>query len=182
MREFWEANKYLLLVAVLALIAGTAIGLTIGLAVESPAESSETGSIGVASVLPDTRIERVVTFTRCAHTMTVSVESNGFVGYTKEELAAFYADYEIERFDRELVTITQLVDGCCPEHLLLREDGDDALCVYRTDATFFSEELMRALPFDRLSALPEETRTSLREGIVFDSLPDIDAYLEGIES
>ena len=60
MRAFWEANKYLLLVAVLALIAGAAIGLTVGLAIEQTQESSETGSIGVASVLPDTKIERVV--------------------------------------------------------------------------------------------------------------------------
>lgn len=182
MRAFWEANKYLLLVAILALIAGANIGLAIGFAAAPAAESSETGNIGTASVLPDTKIERIVTFTRCEHTVSVPVQSNGFVGYTEEELATFYADYEIERFDSEQVIVTQRVDSCCPAHLLLREDGDAALCVYRTDATFFSEELQQALPFEHLSALPEETRRSLREGVVFATLGDIDAYLESIDS
>lgn len=182
MRAFWKANKYLLLVAALALIAGIAIGLAVGLAIEPVDESAETGSIGTASILPDTAIERVVTFTRCEHTLCLPVESAGFVGYTQEELSAFYADYEIERFDRERVTLAQRIDGCCPEHLLLREDGDGAVCIYRTDATVFAEELMHALPFEGLSALPEETRTSLREGIVFATLGDIDAYLESMES
>lgn len=182
MRAFWKANKLLLLAVVLAMIAGAAIGLAVGLAIEPADESAETGSIGTASVLPDTRIERVVTFTRCDHALRVAVESGGFIGYTREELAAFYADYEIERFDRERVTLTQRIDGCCPEHLLLREDGDGAICVYRTDGTVFTEELVHAVPFEGLSALPEEVRTSLREGIVFATLGDVDAYLESMES
>ena len=182
MRAFWDENKYLLLVAALALIAGMTIGFAIGIAVEPSQDSSETGSIGVISVLPETRIERVATFTRCEHTVRLPVETNAFIGYTREELAAFYADYEIERFDREQVVATQRVNGCCPKHLLLREDGDGAVCIYRTEDAFFSEELVRVLPFEALASLPEDTRASLREGLVFDTFHDIDAYLENIES
>ena len=182
MRGFWEENKYLLLVAVLALVAGTVMGMAIGLSIAQPEESAQTGAIGTASVLPDTRIIRNVTFTRCEHTLSMPVEAAGFVGYTREELAAFYADYEVMEFSGERVTIRQQVTGCCPEHLLLREDGDEVLSVYRMDETYFSEELQRVLPFAALSSLPEETRQNLRAGIVFATLRDIDAYLEGIES
>ena len=182
-KQFWKTNKQLLLLAIVGVAAGLTAGVAIGMSIDPGRLSAKAaGNVGTAAVLPDTRIERVVTFTRCAHTLTLPVETNAFIGYTREELADFYADYEVARFDGERVTVSQRVTGCCPKHLLLREDGDGALSVYRTDEEFFSEQLVRSLPVTGFASLTEQERAALKAGVVFDSAGEIDAYIESVDS
>ncbi len=177
------ANKRLVLTAAIALVAGCALGILVGLAIRtSEPEAEQTGRIGIQAVLPTTALERRIEFAKCGHTEHIPLLNEAFIGYTQEELQAFYKTCRVTEFTREQVVIQQTLDTCCPEHVLLRARQDGTLCVFQTDSEFYIEQLIRVLPVDARADLAEEERKRLEEGIVFDTLGDVDAYLEGMES
>lgn len=177
------ANKKLVITAMVALCAGCVLGILVGLALRSSdPEAQPTGRIGIQTILPTTKMERHVSFTRCEHTEHAALLNEPFIGYTREELQAFYKTCEVTEFSKERVVIGQTVDAACPAHVLLRADGNGALCAYQTDREFFIEQLIRVLPVELRTDMAPEEQTRLREGMLFDSLADVDAYLEGLES
>lgn len=176
-------NKSLVLSAVAGLVAGCVLGVLIGLAVRAAEPEAEmTGHMGIQSVLPITRMQRQVTFAKCGHVKSVTLLNEAFVGYSKEELQAFYKNCEITEFTREQVVISQRLDTCCPEHVLLRARGDGTLCVYQPDDEFYIEQLIRVLPAGLEEELDENERKKLQSGIVFNQLSDVDTYLENLDS
>ncbi len=182
MLQFFRENYRIILLTILALIAGTVIGLFIGLTIAEPDEPvAETGNTGVVSLLPGAVIEKYVRFESCGHTLCIPVESNPFVGYTEEELAAFYEDGTIDVFRSDYAAISFVHDGYCPEHYVLGL-MDGLLCVYRTSAETFAREVVSVIQSVSVSEFTEEERAALTEGIAFDTLGEIDAYLENAES
>ena len=176
-------HKKMLLAALIGLAAGCALGVLVGLAIHtSQPDSMETGRVGIQMVLPTTAMARRVEFKKCGHTRDVALLNEAFIGYTEEELAAFYKTCQISEFSKERVIISQTLDTCCPEHVLLRERSDGTLCVYQTDGEFYIEQLIRVLPLNAREDLGEEEHAQLQGGMVFDTLAGVDAYLEGLDS
>lgn len=176
-------NKGLILVSLIALAAGCALGVLVGLAIQAEEPETEpAGRIGVAAILPTTRMERRIAFQKCGHAKTDVLDAAAFVGYTKEELASFYQMCEVEAFSGERVVLTQRLDACCPDHVLLKARSDGTLSVYQTDAEFFIEQLIRVLTLDPEATIAADELSALQSGMVFDTLSDVDAYLESLES
>lgn len=73
------------------------------------------------------------------------------------------------------------VDGYCPAHLLLRADAQGTLAVWRMqeDALEMQPVLTLAATLD---AFDGETAAALSEGVLFESMDEINAYLESMES
>ena len=181
MRRFIRENRRMLILAAVALMAGMVIGVFLGLNMPREDDAATVGRLGVRSVLPGMELERRITYTRCAHETVKQLDPAAFIGYTREELAAFYSGDAVVRFDEEGVVILHTVAGCCPEHVILHL-GTDEFTVSRTDPESFSESLLHTLPLDEAVSLTAEERAALAEGLVFDTLGEIDAYLESMES
>lgn len=168
-----------------ALVVGFGLGIAAGLILAKENENAllkEVAVSGTPSVLPDTVMRRQYRFALCEHIITASIDTNAFVGYTKKELERFYSPDEV-RFDGDSsVIVTHQVDGCCPMHYLLRADETGRLCVYRTDADLFTTELMQRLSIDGEESPYGDDHANLQQGMVFDTLAEIDAYLESLES
>ena len=141
-----------------------------------------TGKIGTATVLPDTKMERITRFLGCGHERIDAIDPTGFIGYTKEELQSFYIDDVIETFSGEKVTILHTQQGYCPSHFILRMDENGTFSVYHTKEQYYTSELVQVLDYQAKKVWMDSEREELLKGIPFEALQEIDAYLEGLES
>lgn len=176
MKAFVKENRRLLLIGLLALLAGTAIGLLIGLSVGKTQEDAQEARIG-----DGTRMIRAVHFDACAHETDIVMDASAYIGYTRAELAAHFPDASIIRFGEGEVRLMQVNTGYCPKHYILRLRDDGRLGVMRTDEALFTEELVTLVADEAVMLLPSE-RNSLESGLPFNSLSEIDAYLESMGS
>lgn len=152
-----------------------------GAVVQEPAETPENISVGTpreAVVAGDAEIDWIVRFSQCGHESAVDPPGS-IAGMTRKEIAAAYPGYTVEIFDTEYVRMAKSVDGYCPEHYILTM-GDEALVISRMDMeTLSQKEVMRIIT--DTSSFDGEALSALENGIAFDSLEDINAYLEGAE-
>ena len=186
MEQTWKRRSWRrFLLPLAALVVGFGLGVGVGVWVAPGAGEAllrETAVSGPASVLPDTVMQREYRFSRCAHSVSTAIDTSAFIGYTTEELERFDSPDEVRFPAGGAVTIVHSVDGCCPMHYLLRLDEASRLCVYHTDAALFTTELIQQLAFDSQGECSADDAANLAHGVVFDTLAEIDAYLESMES
>lgn len=172
----------MLVLTILALIAGLMIGLCIGLAMQSVSQDAiPADRSGVVNVLPDTKIEKRIQYSICGHTLCIPVDAHAFVGYTEEEMAQFYDDMRIDAFSAKQVLLQGSAVGFCPNHYVLcLLDGALFVCKTNTETLYFDK--LQALSDTHLLHISDEMREALEIGVAFDSLAEINAYLENSES
>ncbi|MDO4572245.1 MAG: hypothetical protein Q4C13_02665 [Clostridia bacterium] len=179
MKGFLKENYRMLLLAILSMLAGIAVGACIG--IRLPDGGAADTAQAAESIGADTALERVVHFSACAHETSIPMDAAAYLGYTREDMIRHFPDASIMRFDSEEVTLFQLVQGYCPRHYVLRMQDDGTLQVMKTNDSLLTEELIALLP-EEPALLHEAERDGLRAGLAFDSLPEIDAYLESMGS
>lgn len=122
--------------------------------------------------------EWLVHFSMCDH--TVETESGGtLTGMTREEIEKVYPEYKLAFFDIENVRLVREVEGCCPEHYHAVMSGGTLIISKMDMETLSMKELMRIIPGE--GELDSETTATLEKGALFQSLSEINAYLESIE-
>lgn len=165
-------------------LVSLAIGLSAGYgASHMPQEEASVaaGSIGEACILPDTRLRMEVRYTECGHTEYRSLDKPEWIGKTRAELIALSPGDSIAVFSTNEVCLVRVVNACCSGHLQLKTDGNGQLCVYRTDTATLRDELILTLPA-RVADMDAIAREDLKSGLAFDSLEEINQYLESMES
>lgn len=111
----------------------------------------------------------------CRHTVEDEV-SEGLDGKTETDLLTDYPGATIVEFDAEHAIISVPIDMYCPEHYILKS-VEGVLEIHRTVPG--KEETSVERKLDDVSAPADP---ALETGIVFDSLEDIEEYLENMES
>lgn len=180
MKRFLQENYRVLLLALFAVVAGTCLGLALG---HSAAMKGDAAPMSEAEmkIADDTRMERLVHFDACEHEMYVDMDQRAYLGYTRDDLTRQFPDASVIQFEKSLVTLMQVNTGYCPAHYVLRLREDGTLGVMQTDSKFFTEELVALLPEESVGFAPSE-KANLQAGIAFESLSEIDAYLESVGS
>lgn len=129
-------------------------------------------------VAPDAKVEWIARFSKCEH--EVALDPAGEVaGKTRAEILRAYPEYTLALFGKEAVRLVRNVEGYCPAHYTLTL-GEEALVITRMDLAALSEQEVMRVIVDP-NALDEESRAALEAGVTFDSLEDINLYLEGAE-
>ena len=100
---------------------------------------------------------------------------------TRRELAQAYPEAAITTFTSERVRLVVSAEGYCPAHLLLMADAKGALAVYQMQEDTLQMEAVLALPL-AADAFDAETAAALAAGVPFDTMDEINAYLESMES
>lgn len=142
-------------------------------AAEPPVGEAEVAQMGEETVSPDA----VVTWRyqmACGHIVELT-DAQPIIGKTRLELEAAYGAGAVEAFSPRVVTLCLQSDRFCPEHYVLLLE-DEALTVRKTNETLDVEVLL-TLDVE----LPPDAAEECAEGLPFDSLEDINIYLEGIE-
>ena len=110
----------------------------------------------------------------CGHAVEFEAAQDA-IGKTRAELEAEYGIGSVESFSQQAVTMNVASEQYCPEHyVLLLEDG--VLTVRKTDERLH-EQVLLTLDVN----LPIGAAAECAEGMIFDSLEDINIYLEGLE-
>lgn len=170
------------------IIAGFAlcilVGFMIGAIAFNGARGSEDDSLGVAksgeiSVLPDTTVTWEVSFL-CGHTQTLQGHRD-VLGYTRADIGAAYPTADIVQMTAQAVTIRLELDEYCPEHYVLILAEPNVLAVMRTDLDALEARQIAVINVD-VAQLEEDLIAELGGGKVFDSLMEIDEFVEGVES
>ena len=94
---------------------------------------------------------------------------------TQSQFAALYPQCVITTFSPTRVEMTRELDGVCSKHYVLKQEGS-ALVIYQRDTDDSWRKVQNIEDF----VMPYKDK-ELEKGIVFDSLQQIESFLESIE-
>ena len=180
-----KQNARLLLCSLLALLLGLGIGVLV--APQEAAAPQETlpvepvGQMGKPSILPNTKVTLTYHFLLCGHTLAQEKTGGELVGYTPEDIMAAWPDARVMELNHQIAKIERELTSYCPDHYVLFSDGVGGLSISKTMDTDWTKEEVQNLNYDA-SELPHDVLELLEDGQVFDSLEEINAYLEDVES
>ncbi|MEA5059979.1 MAG: hypothetical protein EOM66_06065 [Clostridia bacterium] len=144
---------------------------------ESPAvpdAAAQVSQMGEDTVSPDATVIWRYQMA-CGHTVELE-DAQPVIGKTRAELAQTYGVDAVESFSPQAVTLCVASDKFCPQHFVLKlENG--ALTVRKTNEQL-TEEILLTLDLE----LPADAAVECEAGLAFDSMEDINVYLEGLDS
>ena len=122
-----------------------------------------------------------ISYSRCDHKIERRTPiSQELVGKTRQELEAAYDGWQVTEFLPKRVTMARQFPLYCAQHVVLMPDEAGVLSLFENkygDAMAF----VRSLEID-MDSLPESTQEEVRLGKGFDSLKEVEQWLESIES
>lgn len=165
-----------------AVLAAAALLLIIGLTPRTQDDPSrQTGTDSAYTLNPGCQLIQHLIYAPCGHELTRRVTlPDELAGKRRGEVEEAYDLWQITSFAADEVAMEQRSPLYCPEHLVLMADESGTVCVWQNrygDALALLREL--DLP---LAALGEETQSSIRAGIGFDTEAELNAFIESIES
>lgn len=129
----------------------------------------------------DCAVIQQITYAPCGHQMTRRTALPGeLTGKGRAELEAAYSAWQVISFSPSEVSMVQTLDMHCPQHIILLPDESGRLCAWQNkygDALALVKELDTAV-----SGLPDEAQDEVRQGKGFDTLEDLEKWLESVES
>lgn len=186
MRLFWNQYARSIVLDAILLLTGFLLGIWIKFpgTQAAPMEylpAEQVSTSGERSILPQTSVLVRYTFLRCGHILEQPYEKNDLVGFTAAQVEKLWRDAKVMELDDKNAVIERELLTCCPAHVMLHMTDERALCYTKTDETDYDKQHSTPIEFDAVQ-LPEEVQRALQNGIVFGTLGEIDAYLEGMES
>lgn len=126
-------------------------------------------------------VEYVMYYTLCGHKV-ITREPAGIelIDKSREEVAKLFPDMTISSFSPDCVTVEQSVPLRCAQHFILKRN-ESGLSVYQTDAATLEVNEVASFPMD-VENLPNDIQQMLSDGMVFETLGEIEAYLEDLDS
>ncbi len=122
-----------------------------------------------------------LTYSRCDHKVDRRTPlPQELVGKTRQEVEAAYEGWQVTEFLPKRITMARLFPLYCADHVVLMPDETGVLSLFENkygDAMAF----VRSLEID-MDALPESIAEEVRMGKGFDSLEEVEQWLESIES
>ncbi len=129
----------------------------------------------------DCQLIQHLTYSPCGHDLTRrQVIPTELVGKDRETLSAAYDTWQITSFASAEVVMEQTCALYCPEHVVLMPNEGGLLCIFQNkygDALALVKELDLLL-----SELPDSVQQELRAGKGFDTLEELEKWLEGADS
>ena len=151
-----------------AILCGIAIGKT-----DTHDKAQETGKVGEFCILPDMEV-CVNKKYACGETQTFFTDS--YTGYTESMLKSINGFVDCTKDDDE-VTINLESKNYCDRHYLLMLVEENVLCVFAT-----GDNADNIMEIHIENALPTDEMMRLENGILFDSLEEINLYIDNIET
>ncbi len=156
-----------------------------GLALSAKATPSQTvqDSNGKANeeeklIIPSAaQVVLISEFTSCGHLAEREIDMLGADG---EALTRDISAYEILELTEKRAVLRKSREGYCPAHYLLVRENGGLYVEKRSEADGENEQVMK-LDFDAQN-ISEELEAEINAGIAFDTLSQIDEFIENIES
>ena len=171
----------------LGVLGALAVLLAVGLkpdqasAPEQEPSAAQVDSAAGVTLAADCQVVQHLTYTPCGHELTRRQPlPQEMVGKTRAEAEAAYDLWQITSFSATELAMEQTVDLYCPEHQVLMPDASGVLCIFENR---YGDALALVRSLDTpLSSLPESLQEELRQGKGFDSVEELERWLENAES
>lgn len=120
-----------------------------------------------------------IRYTKCGHTIESDISDPELSNLTREELSAMFPQGTITEFAADGAKINESIDGICSNHYILKYDETtQSFSVYRREEADQDLKLVTSFEGIDMPVVDE----ALKEGILFDSLEQIESYIEDIDS
>ena len=165
-------------------IALAVAGILLPRAGEAPSEEDPVAQVRTDEanrLVEGCAVVQQLTYSRCGHGITRRlVLPTELVGKARADAEAAYEGYRITSYASDEIAMAQTMDMYCADHLVMMADEAGTLCVFENkygDAYALVQETEV-----QLSALPSAYQEELLPGKAFDTLEEVERYLESIES
>lgn len=171
----------------LGTLGALAVLLAVGLAPDEAAAPgpepsvAQVDSAAGVTLAADCQVVQHLIYTPCGHELTRRQPlPEELVGKGRAEAEAAYDLWQITSFSATELAMEQTVDIYCPEHQVLMPDASGVLCIFENR---YGDALALVRSLDTpLSSLPESLQEELRLGKGFDSVEELERWLENAES
>ncbi len=150
-------------------------------------DEKETEESEVAVGAGEEKIEKGATvfwdyeYKMCCHHIYISCEvDESMAGLTFSQLQKEYPNVRIVSFDTKELSLKMSFDCYCPNHYILKHYRDE-LAVSRTILGTDDQEICLEIPI-RFDNIPEDEKKVLETGKLFDSLEEIEEYVESLDT
>jgi hypothetical protein len=123
----------------------------------------------------NTEVVLITRYLGCNHERRSNVANALVLGLTQKQLQALYPLCAIASFSHSKVELRREIEGVCPSHFVVKLE-DKVLAIYQRE----DDDSWRKVQTIEEFYLPYEDK-SLREGIVFDNMHQIESFLENLE-
>lgn len=123
----------------------------------------------------DGKVYLQVKYTKCGHMVETDVTDKKYVGMTREELENQFANAEMTEFSKEKAVFLVETPSVCTLHYIVKYENG-MLNIYQPQENQAEPKLYKSIEMDAVND------AALEEGIIFDSLEQVESYLENIES
>lgn len=142
---------------------------------------TQVGSDAAAHLAENCKVIQHLTYAPCGHAMTRRQSlPQELIGKTRADAETAYEPFRITGFAPEELEMEQSLDMFCPEHVVLMPNESGVLCIFENrygDALALVRELETLL-----KDLPDSYQEELLPGKGFDTLTELEGWLESIES
>ena len=171
----------------LGTLGALAVLLAVGLAPDEAAAPgpepsvAQVDSAAGVTLAADCQVVQHLIYTPCGHELTRRQPlPEELVGKGRAEAEAAYDLWQITSFSATELAMEQTVEINCPEHQVLMPDASGVLCIFENR---YGDALALVRSLDTpLSSLPESLQEELRQGKGFDSVEELERWLENAES
>lgn len=188
---FFRRHKKLLgFIYILLIISCTGvIGYIIAQNEPRVAPSTDSGSapevlmVGVddASITKDTMVSWDYEYEKCAHHIYVRCQADeNMVGLTFSTFAQHYPNVKVIQFDTDELVLSETFSSYCPDHFVIKK-YEDALAIFRTALGSDKQDHYLDVPIV-FEDLHDDEQKVLSVGKVFNSLEEVESYLEDLET
>ena len=120
-------------------------------------------------------------YSRCGHSITRRQTLPAeLAGRSRADAEAAYEQYRVTSYASDEIRMERTLDMYCADHLVLMADEAGMLCVFENR---YGDALALVQETDiRLSALPASCQEEILPGKAFDTLEDVENWLESVES
>lgn len=174
-------RKYMLLAVLSAALGGGFLaGYFVGVSTDAEAVPSESvDAVGRSGVLPTTEVTWLMHFSACGHDH-VSHDGTAVMGMDERRITERFEHCTVMALNAESALLVSELEGYCPEHYVLADSGG-GLTVSRFSVKLMDTEVCMTLDV-ATDELSDDARTALAAGLAFDSLTEIDMYVEAMET
>jgi hypothetical protein len=119
-------------------------------------------------------------YSQCGHTVVERREIPApMVGLSEDSILEHYPGWEVEKFEADEIALYRQVAGACPGHFILKEENG-YIAIYET--VDGGRELLIDITDIPVSILRLRDQQRLRQGMLLDSMEEVNRYLEDLGS
>lgn len=116
-----------------------------------------------------------VHYTKCGHTVETDVTDKEYIGMTKQDIEDEFSNAQLQSFSKDKAVLVVETPSICTLHFIVKyEEGK--LNIYQPQGEDARPKLYKSIEMDTIAD------PALEEGVVFDSLEQVESYLENLES